>query len=58
MPEEQRDGFYRRRHELQARFMNTTDFSEQCFIAQMFGELYEAWSGWVKASKLCMCDTS
>ena len=38
--EEQREGFYRdaRNH---TRFMNTTELSEQCLIAQMFGKSCE-----------------
>jgi hypothetical protein len=39
--EEQRENLHRRRKELEAQFMNTTNFSEQCCIAQQFGEVCE-----------------
>jgi hypothetical protein len=39
--EERRENLHRRRKELEAQFMNTTNFSEQCSIAQQFGEVCE-----------------
>jgi hypothetical protein len=39
--EERRENLHRRRKELEAQFMNTTNFSEQCRIAQQFGEVCE-----------------
>ena len=39
--EEKRNSLHRRRKELETRFMNATEFSEQCSIAQQFGVLCE-----------------
>jgi len=39
--EERRENLHRRRKELEAQFMNTTNFSEQCSLAQQFGEVCE-----------------
>src|ERR1700722_2483881 len=39
--EERRENLHRRRKELEAQFMNTTNFSEQRSIAQQFGEVCE-----------------
>jgi hypothetical protein len=39
--EERRENLHRRRKELEAQFMSTTNFSEQCRIAQQFGEVCE-----------------
>jgi hypothetical protein len=39
--EQQRESFYRRRKELEAIFLNTNSFLEQCIVAKEFGELCE-----------------
>jgi hypothetical protein len=39
--EQQREFFFRRRKELEALFLKTNSFLEQCIVAKQFGELCE-----------------